>query len=82
MPIYEFHCPICNKDFEELRTYDKRDEGCCPDCHGLAERKASLFSFKLHNPFTKDGEGFTSKRYNRQEYKGRVRHNVGKHEKL
>lgn len=35
MPIYEYHCKQCRKDFEAL-VWSQRDEHaiCCPKCQG------------------------------------------------
>lgn len=61
MPIYEYHCQACGKNFEKLRSYKGRDLVSCPDCGARVDRKVSLFSWKWLNPFTIDGEGYTSK---------------------
>lgn len=34
MPIYEFHCKDCEKDFKTLRRAEKLPEVICPDCGG------------------------------------------------
>lgn len=46
MPIYEFHCASCNKDFDELVQNPKAVSGVkCPTCGGMdVERKISTFS--------------------------------------
>lgn len=46
MPLYEYHCSDCGKDYEEYRSLENRDaEGKCPSCGGeKTERKLSLFS--------------------------------------
>lgn len=37
MPILQYHCKNCNKDFEELvKRFD--DEVACPVCKAKAER--------------------------------------------
>jgi putative FmdB family regulatory protein len=46
MPIYEFHCPSCDSDFEELvqSSGDSR-KVVCPACGGKdVVRKLSVFS--------------------------------------
>ena len=78
MPLYEYHCQACDKDFEELLSYEARDLMCCSGCGALADRKMSTFSWKWDNIFTKDGEGFTSTTYPHDEYKRRVATNAGK----
>jgi putative FmdB family regulatory protein len=46
MPIYEFHCPSCGTDFEELvRTSAARGAVPCPKCGSKqADRKISTFA--------------------------------------
>ncbi|MFH1862446.1 MAG: zinc ribbon domain-containing protein [bacterium] len=46
MPIFEYHCPDCQEDFEELRTLSDRDrELPCPRCGSLRpQRRVSLFA--------------------------------------
>jgi putative FmdB family regulatory protein len=47
MPLYEYNCPKCHKDFELLRELAERDEECeCPHCKetGKMPRKSSLIS--------------------------------------
>jgi len=57
-----------------------RDSVSCPGCGARVDRKLSLFTFKLHNPFTKDGEGFSSVVYHPDEAKERIRANAGKYD--
>lgn len=80
MPIYEYKCRSCGKDFEELRDIEHRDGATCPDCDNLADRKMSLFRWKWDNIFTRDGEGFTSVQYSKEEAKERARANAGKYD--
>ena len=46
MPIYEFHCPKCGKDFEELvRAPSRQAVAACPGCGSKrTERKISPFA--------------------------------------
>jgi len=47
MPMYEYTCTKCQRDFELLRELSQRDEKCqCPHCQakGKMPRKSSLFS--------------------------------------
>ena len=45
MPIYEYVCQGCHKEFEALVL--GREEPCCPVCQGKeVERKMSTFSHK------------------------------------
>ena len=76
LPIYEYYCQACG-DFEKLQSYEGRGLVSCPDCGAKVKRKMSLFSFKLYNPFTKDGKGFETKYMSRQEARERAKANVG-----
>ncbi len=57
MPLYEYHCPECGKDFDEFRSMDHRDaEGQCPSCGGAkSERKLSLFASNWGSHFSSVG---------------------------
>ena len=52
MPIYEFHCPSCGRDFEELvRSAAAGRSAACPDCGRKdAERKLSVFAAHSAGP--------------------------------
>jgi putative FmdB family regulatory protein len=51
MPIFEFTCAACGKEFEELvRSAEERVE--CPKCGAAgASRKMSAFAFKSSGRF-------------------------------
>lgn len=45
MPIYEYRCSECGKDFELMRPFSKADEPApCPDCGSPGEKLISLFA--------------------------------------
>ncbi len=44
MPIYEYACPACGHQFEELARSADADRMKCPKCQTKAERKLSVFS--------------------------------------
>lgn len=47
MPLYEYICKECQKNFDLLRNLSERDEECeCPHCgaQGKMERQSSLVS--------------------------------------
>lgn len=67
MPLYEYRCQTCGKNFEKLQPHKGRDLVSCPDCGTRAGRRISLCSWKWLNPFTIDGEGFTTKNMQREE---------------
>ena len=50
MPIYEYHCPACDTDFELWRRYEQGHAKHCPDCGSELERLFSTFAFKFHSP--------------------------------
>jgi len=68
MPIYEYYCPEHGK-FEVLKGREERASNPCPICKKKAKRLYSTFSFYFFNPFTVDGEGFTSKVVSNNEYR-------------
>lgn len=49
MPLYEFECPKCHEDFEELvRSADAVKEVDCPKCgHHTVKKKLSTFASKV-----------------------------------
>jgi putative FmdB family regulatory protein len=62
MPLYEYHCPECGKDYDEFRSLENRDaEGKCPGCGGTKpERKISLFASSWGSHFGTVGGGSAS----------------------
>jgi putative FmdB family regulatory protein len=45
MPIYEYVCPECATEFEQLRPLSQSDQPAdCPKCHKPARRKMSTFA--------------------------------------
>jgi putative FmdB family regulatory protein len=47
MPIYEFHCPSCRKNFDELyRSASERRRPICPTC-GSSNVSKKFSSFAL-----------------------------------
>lgn len=45
MPLFEYRCDSCQKDFERLELAGRRVENACPHCgSGKATRKISVFS--------------------------------------
>ncbi len=44
MPFYEYHCPACQEEFEEIRALVDRDEPArCPKCGSeKPQRRISL----------------------------------------
>ena len=43
MPLYEYHCPSCERIFEKI-VNQQPDEIRCPQCGAQAERKVSAFA--------------------------------------
>ena len=52
MPIYEYYCASCKREFEVLRPASQSQESAeCKTCGEPAQRQLSTFSFKS-NTFT------------------------------
>lgn len=44
MPIYEYKCKDCGKEYEELVPVDSKEQPPCPACHSTkVEKKMSVF---------------------------------------
>lgn len=49
MPIYEYYCPRCDEDFEEL-VRNPKEKIVCPECGcKKVSKKMSVFGFKSGN---------------------------------
>ena len=47
MPIYEYWCAKCGKEFEQMRPMSQSGEpGTCPTCGATADRVPSVFASK------------------------------------
>ena len=60
MPLYEYICQKCEAKFESFKHIGDRASSPCPECSNEAILVPSVFDFKFYNPFTKDGQGFTT----------------------
>lgn len=47
MPIYEYFCKNCSKDFERIQKFSDPPAKKCPSCGGKIEKKVSRSSFQL-----------------------------------
>ena len=47
MPLYEYSCPSCGGQFEELVRSADADKVVCPKCGKKAERKFSTFGVAM-----------------------------------
>jgi len=48
MPVYEYICPSCKKEFEEIQKFSDPPLKKCPHCGGKkVQKKMSLTSFQL-----------------------------------
>ena len=48
MPIYEYFCPKCKREFELRRSFAEADKpSFCPQCGSDAERLISVFASKV-----------------------------------
>ena len=56
MPIYEYHCVTCGREFEKLVAGQSPVR--CPDCSGLdVSRRLSLFGVKSASAGSPGGGG-------------------------
>lgn len=56
MPIYEYQCESCSKEFERFQKVSDAPLETCPDCHGKVKRIVSRTSFSLKGSgWYKDG---------------------------
>jgi putative FmdB family regulatory protein len=47
MPIYEYFCKKCNKEFELMRPFSESgSQGACPTCKTKADKLPSVFASK------------------------------------
>ena len=47
MPIYEYYCPKCKKEFELMRPISESgSQGACPTCGTKADKLVSVFASK------------------------------------
>lgn len=47
MPIYEYRCTKCLREFEAMQKFSDEPIRTCPDCGGKAKRLISRSSFQL-----------------------------------
>ena len=47
MPIYEYHCSSCGKDFEVIQKFSDKPVKKCIHCAGKVEKIISQSSFHL-----------------------------------
>ncbi|MFQ5425048.1 MAG: zinc ribbon domain-containing protein [Phycisphaerae bacterium] len=52
MPVFEFHCPSCERDFEEyVRVIKDAHAVACPTCGAQrVQRKLSVFAARAPQP--------------------------------
>ncbi len=52
MPLYEYRCSGCGRNFELLRKMDEADNGLeCPECRSTAvSRQLSTFAPRMGSP--------------------------------
>jgi putative FmdB family regulatory protein len=47
MPVYEYWCPKCKKEFELMRPISESgSQGACPKCGTKADKLVSVFASK------------------------------------
>lgn len=48
MPIYEYYCTICQREFEAMRPMSQADEpAACPSCGAKAQKLVSACASKV-----------------------------------
>lgn len=47
MPLYQFRCPKCGKEIEELLPFDHDNPLCAEHSHGKMEQVLTPFSFSI-----------------------------------
>ncbi len=47
MPIYEYHCTECGKDYEFMQKFSDPPRTVCPDCGGSLKKLISQCTFHL-----------------------------------
>jgi putative FmdB family regulatory protein len=48
VPIYEYRCVACRREFDELVSFSTADDPrSCPSCGDAAERKMSSFAVRV-----------------------------------
>ncbi len=57
MPLYEYSCPACGRQFEELTRSADADKVKCPACGKKAARKFSTFGVSMAPERTSGGPG-------------------------
>ena len=47
MPIYEYHCDLCQHKYDYMRTLSRRDDPApCPKCGEPGQLQISVFGYK------------------------------------
>ncbi len=77
-PLYEYQCYECFERFDKVVSIEARNS--VTHCGQTARLLISLSTFKIYNPFTKDGEGFTSKVISKDEHRERIAARAGKYD--
>lgn len=77
-PMYEYECCECFERFDQVVSIRARNG--VTHCGQIARLLISLYTFKMYNPFTKDGEGFTSRVMSKQEANERAKAGAGKYD--
>ena len=78
MPNYEYQCLECFERFDKVVSIGARNG--VTHCGQTARLLPSIFLVGSNNPFTKEGEGFTSKMISKDEHRERVKARAGKYD--
>lgn len=70
MPIYEYRCRKCSKEFELVQKITDDPATECPDCGGKVERLVSATSFSLKGGgWYKDGYASSGEKSSKKDVK-------------
>ena len=50
MPVYEYECKDCSREFELRRSFDDESDALCPECEGRTRRVFSLVPIVFKGP--------------------------------
>lgn len=82
MPLYKYKCN-CGNIFEQLSTIEERNNVDCPQCGArptIVITPPVAYNPRLFHKFFKEGEGFTTVQYSKEEARERIRANASKYD--
>lgn len=70
MPLYDYQCTKCSKEFEQRRSISERQTAECPKCHSIAKQQLTAAA-GIQNGYYEQGRMFINR--NKQTFKGATR---------